>query len=110
MLRRRSFYCPYRYRPVDIALPDDMESPDSMEAIIKSIGGKTVDWNFKTECCGAAHSIAHTDIDLLISPSLMIWNPPILWKLLLNLLVEKQLIGISRPNAAAPLILLPIQI
>jgi heterodisulfide reductase subunit B len=49
-------------RPVDIALPDDMESPDSMEAIIKSIGGKTVDWNFKTECCGAAHSIAHTDI------------------------------------------------
>jgi heterodisulfide reductase subunit B len=49
-------------RPVDIALPDDMESPDSMEAIIKAIGGKTVDWNFKTECCGAAHSIAHTDI------------------------------------------------
>ena len=39
-----------------------MEFPDSMEAIIKSIGGKTVDWNFKTECCGAAHSIAHTDI------------------------------------------------
>ena len=33
-----------------------------MEAIIKSVGGKTVDWNFKTECCGAAHSIAHTDI------------------------------------------------
>src|ERR1035437_1159874 len=49
-------------RPVDIALPDDMESPDSMESIIKSIGGKTIDWNFKTECCGAAHSIAHTDI------------------------------------------------
>jgi heterodisulfide reductase subunit B2 len=49
-------------RPVDIAVPDDMESPDSMEAIIKSVGGKTVDWNFKTECCGAAHSITHTDI------------------------------------------------
>ncbi len=49
-------------RPVEVALADDMESPDSMEAIVKAAGGKTIEWNFKTECCGAAHSIAHTDI------------------------------------------------
>jgi heterodisulfide reductase subunit B len=49
-------------RPVEVALPDDMESPDSMETIVKAVGGKTVEWNFKTECCGAAHSITHTDI------------------------------------------------
>lgn len=49
-------------RPAEVALADDMESPDSMEAIVKAAGGKTIDWNFKTECCGAAHSIAHTNI------------------------------------------------
>jgi len=49
-------------RPVEVALADDMENPDSMEAIVKAAGGKTIDWNFKTECCGAAHSIAHTNI------------------------------------------------
>jgi len=49
-------------RPVEVALADDMESPDSMEAIVRAAGGKTIDWNFKTECCGAAHSIAHTNI------------------------------------------------
>jgi heterodisulfide reductase subunit B len=49
-------------RPAEIAQADDMENPDSMEAIIKAAGGKTVEWNFKTECCGAAHSITHTDI------------------------------------------------
>jgi heterodisulfide reductase subunit B len=49
-------------RPVEIAKADDMESPDTMEQIVKAAGGKTVDWNFKTECCGAAHSITHTNI------------------------------------------------
>jgi heterodisulfide reductase subunit B len=49
-------------RPAEVALADDMENPDSMEAIVKAAGGKTIDWNFKTECCGAAHSIAHTNI------------------------------------------------
>jgi len=49
-------------RPAEVALADDMENPDSMESIVKAAGGKTIDWNFKTECCGAAHSIAHTNI------------------------------------------------
>jgi heterodisulfide reductase subunit B len=33
-----------------------------MEKVIKTTGAKPVDWNFKVECCGAAHSIAHTEI------------------------------------------------
>lgn len=49
-------------RPFVVADPDDMENPLDMEVIIASAGGKTVQWNYKVECCGAAHSIAHTDI------------------------------------------------
>jgi heterodisulfide reductase subunit B len=41
---------------------DDEEHPTSMEDIVSATGAKPIDWNFKTECCGAAHSISHTEI------------------------------------------------
>jgi heterodisulfide reductase subunit B len=49
-------------RPFDILNFDDEENPDSMEQIVKTAGAAPIEWNFKTECCGAAHSITHTDI------------------------------------------------
>ncbi len=49
-------------RPADLVRFDDAEHPTSMERIVGAVGAKAVDWNFKTECCGAAHSIAHTEI------------------------------------------------
>jgi heterodisulfide reductase subunit B len=33
-----------------------------MEEIVNAAGAKTVDWSFKTECCGASHSIPHMEI------------------------------------------------
>ncbi|MFA6233579.1 MAG: CoB--CoM heterodisulfide reductase iron-sulfur subunit B family protein, partial [Bacteroidota bacterium] len=54
-------------RPADIVRFDDPESPSSMETLLKSVGVSSVDWNFGTECCGAAHSIARTDIVLDLS-------------------------------------------
>lgn len=49
-------------RPHDILKFDDPENPSTMEEVVKATGAKPVDWNFKVECCGAAHSIAHTEI------------------------------------------------
>ena len=49
-------------RPHDILKFDDPENPTLMEEVVKATGAKPVDWNFKVECCGAAHSIAHTEI------------------------------------------------
>jgi heterodisulfide reductase subunit B len=49
-------------RPADIINFDDAEDPSSMEEIISALGAKPVKWNYKTECCGAAHSIPHTNI------------------------------------------------
>jgi heterodisulfide reductase subunit B len=49
-------------RPYDILKFDDPEKPTLMEEVVKATGAKPVDWNFKVECCGAAHSIAHTEI------------------------------------------------
>lgn len=49
-------------RPFELTNFDDEEEPKLMEEIVAATGAKSVSWNFKTECCGAAHSIAHTEI------------------------------------------------
>jgi heterodisulfide reductase subunit B len=33
-----------------------------MEEVISAAGANPVDWNYKVECCGASHSIVHTEI------------------------------------------------
>ena len=49
-------------RPHDILKFDDPENPTTMEEVVNAAGAKPVDWNYKVECCGASHSIAHTEI------------------------------------------------
>lgn len=49
-------------RPNDITHFDDAEAPVMMDQVVQAAGAKTVDWNFKTECCGASHAIAHVPV------------------------------------------------
>ncbi|MDH7516389.1 MAG: CoB--CoM heterodisulfide reductase iron-sulfur subunit B family protein [Bacteroidota bacterium] len=58
-------------RPPEITRFDDAETPSSMERIVQATGAKTVEWRFKTECCGAAHSIARKDIVLDLSRQIL---------------------------------------
>ncbi len=58
-------------RPNGINELDDSEQPASMEALVSITGAKPVDWNFKTECCGAAHSIPHTNIVEILSKKII---------------------------------------
>jgi len=58
-------------RPSDITKFDDSEQPESMEKVVEMTGAKTVDWNSKVECCGAAHSIARRDIVLDLSKKIL---------------------------------------
>jgi heterodisulfide reductase subunit B2 len=53
-------------RPPDIVRFDDFEQPRSMEAILSVLGVKTVEWNSKTECCGAGMTMSseETVLDL----------------------------------------------
>ena len=34
-----------------------MENPQGMEKILKILGAKTLDWSYKTDCCGASASV-----------------------------------------------------
>jgi heterodisulfide reductase subunit B2 len=58
-------------RPFNVTHFDDAEEPQSMEKIIEAAGAETVDWNFKTECCGGAHSIAHKEIVVDLSKKII---------------------------------------
>jgi heterodisulfide reductase subunit B len=37
---------------------DDCEQPSSMESLLQLLGAAPVDWNYKTECCGAGLTLA----------------------------------------------------
>lgn len=58
-------------RPASITKFDDAEQPTSMERIVEATGAKTIDWNYKIECCGAAHSIARRDIVVDLSKNII---------------------------------------
>jgi heterodisulfide reductase subunit B len=47
-------------RPPRVIAFDRPEDPRSMDALVAAVGGKTVRWGFKTECCGAGLSLPRT--------------------------------------------------
>ena len=54
-------------RPPAVVKFDDPEQPSSMEAIVTALGAKPVEWNFRTECCGAGMTMANEDTVLDLS-------------------------------------------
>lgn len=49
-------------RPARVVAFDRVEDPQSMDRLLARAGATPLDWSFKTECCGAAFSVARTDI------------------------------------------------
>lgn len=66
-LKVAAYYGCLLVRPASITQFDDAEMPTSMEEIIKLTGAEPVEWNFKTECCGASHSITNTNVVLTLA-------------------------------------------
>jgi heterodisulfide reductase subunit B len=58
-------------RPPDVVHFDDFEQPKSMEAVLAVLGAKTVDWNYKTECCGAGMTMASEDTVLELAHKIL---------------------------------------
>jgi len=45
-------------RPPRVVQFDDPEHPSSMETLLAGLGAEPVEWNYKTECCGAGLTLA----------------------------------------------------
>jgi heterodisulfide reductase subunit B len=48
-----------------------VEDPQSMDTLIKAVGGTTLDWAFKTECCGGGFSVSRTDLVVKLSGNIL---------------------------------------
>jgi heterodisulfide reductase subunit B len=60
-LKIASYYGCLLVRPKEIGL-DDMENPTILEDLMETLGGKPVDFPYKTECCGAYQTVDRPDI------------------------------------------------
>jgi len=58
-------------RPAKITGFDKTEDPIEMDKLVAAVGGKTVDWNFKTECCGASFSVSQTSVVARLGAKIM---------------------------------------
>lgn len=58
-------------RPPEVLRFDDCEQPSSMETLLASLGAAPVEWNYKTECCGAGMTMCNEDTVLELSHKIL---------------------------------------
>ncbi|MFT3740479.1 MAG: CoB--CoM heterodisulfide reductase iron-sulfur subunit B family protein [Breznakibacter sp.] len=58
-------------RPQSLSGETRIEDPQGMDEIMKTIGATTIDWAFKTECCGAGFSISKTETVARLSSAII---------------------------------------
>jgi len=58
-------------RPPKIMDFDYTEEPESMDMLLKAFGAQTVDWGFKTECCGASFAMLRPEIMVKLSGKIL---------------------------------------
>lgn len=58
-------------RPPKVMQFDECEYPMSMDRILRAAGMETLDWNYKTDCCGASLSLTRTDVVLKLTKDVL---------------------------------------
>lgn len=58
-------------RPPKVAQFDNVEDPQSMDSIVRALGAETIDWSFKTECCGVSMTLTRSDMVLKLSNDIL---------------------------------------
>jgi heterodisulfide reductase subunit B2 len=61
------YYGCYMVKPAQVTQFDDPENPTSMDRILTALGAEVLDWDFKTECCGASLTLSKTEKVLELS-------------------------------------------
>jgi heterodisulfide reductase subunit B2 len=58
-------------RPPKVMKFDDPENPTSLDRLVKAIGGESLEWPGKVECCGGGLSLSRTDVVVELTDSLL---------------------------------------
>jgi heterodisulfide reductase subunit B len=58
-------------RPSKVMQFDECEYPMAMDELLRSMGIATLDWSYKTECCGGALAMTRTDVVLKLTHDIL---------------------------------------
>jgi len=58
-------------RPHEVTNFDDPENPTSLDRLVTSMGGVSLDWPHKVECCGGGLSMSRTDVVVSLTDSIV---------------------------------------
>jgi heterodisulfide reductase subunit B len=58
-------------RPQKIVAFDDPVYPSYLDRLIRTLGGESIEWPFKTECCGGSFSVSKKDVVLKLTHDLL---------------------------------------
>ncbi|MBI4333502.1 MAG: CoB--CoM heterodisulfide reductase iron-sulfur subunit B family protein [Chloroflexi bacterium] len=61
-LKAACYYGCVLVRPKAVMQMDDEDNPQLMDRIVRLLGMETVEWDFKTACCGASLPLSHPEI------------------------------------------------
>lgn len=70
-LKVASYYGCLLTRPPKVTGSKHPENPMGMERVVEELGALTVDWSFKTECCGGSLSLTRTDLALKLTKRIL---------------------------------------
>jgi len=58
-------------RPPKVVKFDNPENPTSLDKLVTAIGGESIDWPYKIECCGGGLSLSRTDVVIELTNSIL---------------------------------------
>ncbi len=58
-------------RPAKVMQFDECEYPMAMDDLLRSLGITTLDWSYKTDCCGGALAMTRTDVVLKLTRDIL---------------------------------------
>jgi heterodisulfide reductase subunit B len=58
-------------RPSKVMQFDECEYPMAMDNLLRSLGIETLDWSYKTDCCGGALAMTRTDVVLKLTHDIL---------------------------------------
>jgi heterodisulfide reductase subunit B len=70
-LKVASYYGCLLVRPPEVTRFDDPENPTSMDRLVTAMGGESLDWPHKVECCGGGLSMTRTDVVVKLADSII---------------------------------------
>jgi heterodisulfide reductase subunit B len=70
-LKVANYYGCLLVRPNEVTKFDNPENPTSMDRLIDMMGGESVDWPHKVECCGGGFALSRPDIVVELSGNVL---------------------------------------